>query len=112
LLWLSVYRRHGAGRQAPALVSWSLAPADQAGADGKPWPVVSRDGSGRLQNKCEMKSILEMDPRVRDLVMLSALAALGCGLAAVQGGLLFVAIFCAAHAPTIIPTLRPFFFHP
>jgi len=33
-----------------------------------------------------------MDPRVRELVMLSALAALGCGLAAVQGDLFFVAI--------------------
>jgi len=34
-----------------------------------------------------------MDPWVRELAMLSALAALGCGLAAVQGDLLFVAIF-------------------
>jgi hypothetical protein len=34
-----------------------------------------------------------MDPRVRELVMLSALAALGCGLAAAQGDLWFVAIF-------------------
>jgi hypothetical protein len=34
-----------------------------------------------------------MDPRVRELVMLSALAALGCGLAAVQDDPLFVAIF-------------------
>jgi hypothetical protein len=33
-----------------------------------------------------------MDPRVRELIMLSALAALGCGLAAVQGDLLFVGI--------------------
>jgi len=32
-----------------------------------------------------MKSILQMDPRMRELVMLSALAALGCVLAAVQG---------------------------
>jgi len=39
-----------------------------------------------------------MDPRVRELVMLSALAALGCGLAAVQGDLLFVAVFGAACA--------------
>ena len=49
-------------------------------------PVVEETGvSGRLQNKCEMKSILLMDPRVRELAVLSALAALGCGLAAVQG---------------------------
>ena len=60
---------------------------------GKPRPVALTriGGSGRLQNRCEMKSILQMDPRMRELVMLSALAALGCGLAAVQGDLLFVA---------------------
>jgi hypothetical protein len=43
-----------------------------------------------------------MDPRVRELVTLSVLAALGCGLAAVQGDLLFVAIFDVACAVTII----------
>jgi alkylhydroperoxidase/carboxymuconolactone decarboxylase family protein YurZ len=47
-----------------------------------------------------------MDPRLRELVMLSALAALGCGLAAVQGDLLFVAIFAAACAVTIIEAIR------
>ena len=35
---------------------------------------------------------LWMDSGVREMAALSALAALGCGLAAVQGGLLFVAI--------------------
>jgi hypothetical protein len=40
------------------------------------------------------------------LVMLSALAALGCGLAAVQGDLLFVAIFGVACAVTIIEAIR------
>ena len=43
-----------------------------------------------------------MDPRVRELVMLSALAALGCGLAAAQGDFLFVALFGAASTVTII----------
>ena len=43
-----------------------------------------------------------MDPRVRELVMLSALAALGCGLAAAQGDFLFVALFGAASIVTII----------
>jgi alkylhydroperoxidase/carboxymuconolactone decarboxylase family protein YurZ len=47
-----------------------------------------------------------MDPRVRELVMLSALAALGCGLAAVQGDLLFVTIFGVACAVTIIEAIR------
>jgi hypothetical protein len=44
------------------------------------------------------------DPRVRELVMLSA--ALGCGLAAVQGHLLFVAIFGVASLVTIIEAIR------
>src|SRR5262249_22156695 len=37
-----------------------------------------------------------MDPRMRELVMLSALAALGCAVAAAQGDLLFVALFGAS----------------
>jgi hypothetical protein len=53
-----------------------------------------------------MKSILQMDPRMRELVMLSALAALGCVLAAVQGDLVFVVIFGAACAATIIEAIR------
>ena len=75
---------------------------------GKPRPIaLTRIGrSGRLQNRCEMKSILQMDPRMRELVMLSALAALGCGLAAVQGDLLFVAIFGVTCAVTIIEAIR------
>ena len=53
-----------------------------------------------------MKSILQMDPRMRELVMLSALAALGCVLAAVQGDLVFVAIFGVTCAVTIIEAIR------
>jgi hypothetical protein len=40
------------------------------------------------------------------MAALSALAALGCGLAAVQGDLLFVVIFGAACAVTIIEAIR------
>ena len=47
-----------------------------------------------------------MDPGLLELAALSALAALGCGLAAVQGDLLFVAIFGAACAVTIIEAVR------
>jgi alkylhydroperoxidase/carboxymuconolactone decarboxylase family protein YurZ len=47
-----------------------------------------------------------MDPRLRELAALSALAAVGCGLAAAQGDLLFVAIFGAASVVTIIETIR------
>jgi alkylhydroperoxidase/carboxymuconolactone decarboxylase family protein YurZ len=56
----------------------------------------------RLQNKCEMK----MDPQVRELVTLSALAALGCGLAAVQGDFVFIILFAAASIVTIIEMIR------
>ena len=55
--------------------------------------------------KCEMKAPW-MNPGVRELAALSALAALGCGLAAAQGDLLFVAIFGAACAVTIIEAIR------
>ena len=47
-----------------------------------------------------------MDPPLRELVALSALAALGCGLAAGQGDLLFLAIFGAASVVTIIEMVR------
>ena len=42
---------------------------------------------------------------MRELVMLSALAALGCGLAAVQGDFLFVVLFGAASVVTIIEAI-------
>ena len=75
------------------------------GADDKPRPVALA-GRGASKNKCDLKSILQMDPRMRELVMLSALAALGCGLAAMQGDLLFVAIFGVVCAVTIIEAIR------
>jgi hypothetical protein len=59
----------------------------------------------RCHIKCEMKALL-MDPGVRELAALSALAALGCGLAAAQGDLLFVAVFGAASIITIIEAIR------
>jgi hypothetical protein len=43
-----------------------------------------------------------IDPAVLELAALSALAALGCGLAAAQGDLLFVTVFGAASVVTII----------
>jgi hypothetical protein len=55
--------------------------------------------------KREMKAPW-MNPGVRELAALSALASLGCGLAAAQGDLLFVAIFGAACAVTIIEAIR------
>jgi hypothetical protein len=59
----------------------------------------------RCHIKCEMKA-LWMDPGVRELAALSALAAVGCGLAAAQGDLLFAAIFGAASVVTIIEAVR------
>jgi hypothetical protein len=55
----------------------------------------------RCHIKCEMKAP-RIDLAVPELAVLSALAALGCGLAAVQGDLWFVAVFSAASAVTII----------
>jgi len=49
---------------------------------------------------------LWMDPGVRELAALSALAALGCGLAVAQGDLLFVALFGAASVVAIIEAIR------
>jgi alkylhydroperoxidase/carboxymuconolactone decarboxylase family protein YurZ len=47
-----------------------------------------------------------MDPRLRELVPLAALAAFGCGLALAHGDLLFAVIFGAAIAMTIIEAIR------
>jgi hypothetical protein len=47
-----------------------------------------------------------MDRRIWELAALSALAGFGCGLAAVQGDLLFVALFGAASVVTIIEVIR------
>jgi hypothetical protein len=55
--------------------------------------------------KREMKAPW-MNPGVWELAALSALAALGCGLAAAQGDLLFVAIFGAASVVAIIEAIR------
>jgi hypothetical protein len=47
-----------------------------------------------------------IDPAVLELAALSALAALGCGLAASQGDLWFVTVFGAASLVTIIEAVR------
>jgi hypothetical protein len=49
---------------------------------------------------------LWMDPGVGEVAALSALAALGCGLAAARGDLLFVAVFGVASVVTIIEAVR------
>jgi hypothetical protein len=47
-----------------------------------------------------------MDSGLRELAALSALAALGCGLAAAQGDFLFAVIFAAASIFTFIEAIR------
>jgi hypothetical protein len=47
-----------------------------------------------------------MDPHLRELVALAMLAAFGCGFALAQGHFLFVGIFAAASAVTIIEAIR------
>ena len=46
------------------------------------------------------------DPNLRELLALAALAAFGCGLALVQGDLLFLSIFSVASAVAIIEAVR------
>jgi len=60
--------------------------------------------TGTCHIKCEMKAPW-MDPGLRELAALSALAALGCGLAAGQGDFLFVVLFSAASVVTIIEAI-------
>jgi alkanesulfonate monooxygenase SsuD/methylene tetrahydromethanopterin reductase-like flavin-dependent oxidoreductase (luciferase family) len=59
----------------------------------------------RCHIKCEMKAP-RIDPAVRELAVLSALGALGCGLAAAQGDFWFVAVFSATSVVTIIEAIR------
>jgi hypothetical protein len=59
----------------------------------------------RCHIKCGMKGPW-MDSGVGEVAALSALSALGCGLAVARGDLLFVAIFGAACAVTIIEAIR------
>jgi hypothetical protein len=61
--------------------------------------------TNRCHIKCEMKAP-RIDPAVQELAVLSGLCALGCGLAAAQGDLWFVAIFGAASVVTIIEAIR------
>jgi hypothetical protein len=98
---------HRTKRQAAALVKWSWRPFSGCRRYGKSRPArfESPRGSGRFQNKCEMKAP-RIDPAVRELALLSALAALGCGLAAVQGDLWFVTVFGAASVVTMIEVVR------
>ena len=73
------------------------------------WGLVGARSSGnyteRCHIKCEMKAP-RIDPAVPELAALSALAAVGCGLAAAQGDLWFVTVFGAASVVTMIEVAR------
>ena len=69
---------------------------------GKSRPVVYRGGgSGRLLTRVQIANSLDMTPGLRELIALTLLAGLGCGLALAHGDLLFVPVFGGAIAMTI-----------
>jgi hypothetical protein len=71
-----------------------------------PFPLfLFSAGSRGCHIKCEMKAP-RIDPAVPELAALSALAAVGCGLAAAQGDLWFVTVFGAASVVTMIEVVR------
>jgi alkylhydroperoxidase/carboxymuconolactone decarboxylase family protein YurZ len=96
---------HRTARQAAALVSWSWRPP-HSGRCGKSRPARQQIGGSSAFKISARLKLPSMDPRLRELAALSALAAVGCGLAAAQGDLLFVAIFGAASIVTIIEAIR------
>ena len=98
---------HRTKRQAAALVKWSWRPFSGCRRYGKSRPArfESPRGSGRFQNKCEMKAP-RIDPAVPELAAISGLAVLGCGLAAAQGDFWFATVFGAASVVTIIEVVR------
>jgi hypothetical protein len=55
-------------------------------------------GSGRLLTRVQFANSVDMAPGLRELIALSLLAGLGCGLALTHGDLLFVAVFGGAIA--------------
>ena len=64
---------------------------------------------GNHAERCHIKRVMKalwMDLGVPELAALSALAALGCGLATAQGDLLFVALFAATSVVAIIEAIR------
>jgi hypothetical protein len=64
-------------------------------------------GVGALTTRVQIANSVDMMPGSRELIALTLLAALGCGLALAHGDFLFVAVFGAAVAMTI-ETIRRF----
>ena len=70
------------------------------------WQVPARRyaaaGRGASARHTYQMKVPWTDPSLRELLALAALAAFGCGFALARGDFLFVAIFAAACAITII----------
>jgi len=66
-----------------------------------PWRV------GALTTRVQIANSVDMMPGLRELIALTLLAGLGCGLALAHGDFLFVAVFGGAIAMTI-ETIRLF----
>jgi hypothetical protein len=62
--------------------------------------------SGRFTYPRSNANVLDMAPGLRELIALSLLAGLGCGVALAHGDLIFVAIFACAIAMTTNETMR------
>ena len=63
--------------------------------------------AGRGAYRIQFANRMDMAPSLRELIALTLLAGLGCGLALAHGDLLFVAVFGGAIAMTI-ETIRRF----
>jgi hypothetical protein len=71
--------------------------------------LVGARSSGSYTERCHIKCAMKaprIDPAVPELAALSALAAVGCGLAAAQGDLWFVTVFGATSVVTMIEVVR------
>jgi len=65
-------------------------------------------GSGRLLLHSIFANRVDMAPGLRELIALSLLAGLGCGLALGRGDLIFVTVFGAACTMAIIGAMQRF----
>jgi hypothetical protein len=85
-------------------------PVMARGRGGSLWQVPAAGSSprrsGRFTYPRSNANVLDMAPGLRELIALSLLAGLGCGVALAHGDLIFVAIFACAIAMTTNETMR------
>jgi hypothetical protein len=95
--------------QAPALVKWSWRRSGAVGVMASPGPLLRAAGRGACASSLhtiQIGSSVDMAPGLRELIALSLLAGLGCGLALAHGDLFFVVVFGGAIAMAIIEAIR------